>query len=220
MEIWNKLRKPPPDALKTIKAGRLKGKSDINPQWRYEAMTDAFGMCGEGWKFEIKESWIDEGSHDQKVQNVKILLYVKTNDAWGEPIPGIGGSMLIAKESAGLYTNDEALKMAVTDALGTAMKMLGVAADIYRGAWDGNKFNEPQKASGGKEEKKKTYKNFEFLGKMDKIKKEIGEDDYYALLGKHGYSKSNEISPENQVAALKAFEKKLQQVVEKREAKV
>ena len=38
--------------------------------------------------------------------------------------------------------NDEGYKMAITDALGTAMKVIGVAADIYRGNFDGSKYRE------------------------------------------------------------------------------
>ena len=57
-------------------------------------------------------------------------------------IPGIGGSMFVASEKAGLRTNDECYKMAVTDALSVAMKMLGVGADIYMGRYDGSKYAE------------------------------------------------------------------------------
>ena len=46
---------PPQDALKPITAGRLKGKSDINPQWRIQALTEQYGICGVGWAYEIKE---------------------------------------------------------------------------------------------------------------------------------------------------------------------
>jgi hypothetical protein len=50
--------------------------------------------------------------------------------------------MYIAKEKSGLRTNDEAPKMAVTDALSVACKMLGVGADIYRGRWSGRGYRE------------------------------------------------------------------------------
>jgi hypothetical protein len=39
--------------------------------------------------------------------------------------------MLIVKESAGLHTSDECYKMAVTDALSVACKVLGMGASIY-----------------------------------------------------------------------------------------
>jgi hypothetical protein len=53
--------------------------------------------------------------------------------------------MLVPLEAGGLYANDEAFKMAVTDALSVAMKMLGMGADIYAGLWDGSKYaNKPE----------------------------------------------------------------------------
>ena len=142
MEIWNKFSKPPVSALKTIQAGRLKGKSDINPQWRYQAMTEVFGVCGIGWKYEITRLWTEQASYEQVFAFASINLYIRQDDAWSDAIPAIGGSMLIQKEREGLHSNDEAYKMAVTDALGTAMKMLGVAAEIYLGNFDGSKYKE------------------------------------------------------------------------------
>ena len=141
MEFWNKAKQPPKTALKLIGAGRLKGKSDINPQWRMKVMTEHFGMCGVGWKYEIKKLWTLPGTNDQVFAFADIDLYIKDNGEWSSPIPGHGGSMLLVQEKNGIHNNDEAFKMAVTDALSTAMKALGVAADIYMGLWDGTKYN-------------------------------------------------------------------------------
>lgn len=152
LEVWNKLKQPPPSALKPIMAGRLKGKSDINPQWRYQALTEQFGPCGIGWKFEVVKLWTEPASDGQVFAFAEVRLYVTADPvdsrgAWSEAIPGIGGSLLLQKESGGIHANDEAYKMAVTDALGTAMKMLGVAADVYAGLWDGTKYRDaPQGA--------------------------------------------------------------------------
>jgi len=143
MKLWNAVNRPPSSALKPIGAGRLKGKSDINPQWRYQAMTEQFGPCGTGWKFTIDRLWLEDAFDGQKFAFASVSLFYKDynpDPAWSEAIPGIGGSMLIEQESKGPHANDEAYKMAVTDALGTAMKMIGVAADIYAGKWDGTKY--------------------------------------------------------------------------------
>lgn len=145
LSVWNKVKRPPEDALKSIKGGRLKGMTDISPQWRYQIMTEVFGVCGTGWKYEIKRLWTEVGSSDQVMAFAEVLLYIKQDGAWGDPIPGIGGAALIAKESSGLHSNDEAYKMAVTDGLSVALKMLGVAADIYSGKWDGSKYKEEEK---------------------------------------------------------------------------
>ena len=142
LELWNKLNRPPKSALKTIGGGRLKGMSDINPQWRYKALTEQFGPCGFGWKYTINKLWL-EPTGEEVVAFAMVSLYVReTEDAWSEPIPGIGGSKLVAKEKGGLYNNDEAYKMATTDAVSVAFKMLGGAADIYMGLWDGSKYRD------------------------------------------------------------------------------
>jgi len=158
MEIWNALKQPPASALKKIGGGRLKGMTDINPQWRYKAMTEQFGVCGIGWTYEIDSTWFEHGSDGQVCAFAKITLYtwIKERDAWSRGIAGIGGSMMIAKEKSGLYTSDECYKMAVTDALSVAMKMLGVASDIYEGLWDGSKYRDAPEAP---KEKQSTDKN-------------------------------------------------------------
>lgn len=144
LEIWDKLRTPPPWALKTIGAGRLKNMTDVSPMWRIQAMTEVFGPCGTAWKYEIKRLWAEPGADGQVLAFAEILLYYwvnQTND-WSAGIPGIGGSMMVVKEKNGLHTSDESYKMATTDALSVAMKCLGVAADIYAGKWDGSKYKD------------------------------------------------------------------------------
>jgi len=141
LDIYNALKQPPKEALRNIQGGRLAGKTDINPQWRYKAMTEQFGLCGMGWKFEIVRVWSEPAFEGQVFAFAEINLFVK-QDEWSNAIPGYGGSMLVEKERAGLHANDEAFKMAITDALSTAMKMLGVAADIYAGLWDGAKYRD------------------------------------------------------------------------------
>ena len=147
MEIWDKLKTPPPDALKTILAGRLKGKSDISPQWRYEAITEVYGVCGIGWKYTIDKLWTEAGSDNQIMCFALVSFYHRLEGTeWSDPIPGIGGSMLVTKESSGLHSSDEGYKMAVTDALSVALKMIGVGADVYRGLSD-SKYNKQKQTT-------------------------------------------------------------------------
>jgi hypothetical protein len=145
LEIYNKLKTPPKEALKPIKAGRLKGKTDISPQWRIQVMTEAFGPCGIGWKFEITKQWTEPADSGQIFAFVNINLYIKDGDNWSDAIPGTGGTLLIVNEKNGLYSNDEAYKMSLTDALGMAMKCLGVAADVYMGLLDSGGNNDSSK---------------------------------------------------------------------------
>lgn len=43
MTIYEQCREVPKDAQKPIAAGRLKGKTDINPMWRIKKLTELFG---------------------------------------------------------------------------------------------------------------------------------------------------------------------------------
>ena len=142
IDIYDSLARPPKDALREIQAGKLKGKTDINPQWRYKAMTEKFGLVGIGWKYEVQKLWTEAGAGNEKLAFAQVAVYIKDGDVWSEPIVGIGGSRLVQLEKGAAVSNDEGYKMAVTDAFSTALKMLGVAADIYAGRWDGTKYND------------------------------------------------------------------------------
>jgi len=145
LNIYDSLRSVPADCLRKIEKGRLKGKSDINPQWRIKVMTEQFGLCGIGWMYTVTKKWTEKGSYDQVMCFVDIELFVKVGTTWSNAIPANGGNMLVSAEKSGqnLHTSDEGYKMATTDALGTAMKMIGVAADVYMG--EGGKYAEKER---------------------------------------------------------------------------
>lgn len=142
IDVYKSLAQPPKSALREIQGGKLKGKTDINPQWRYKAMTEAFGLVGIGWKYEVRKLWTEQGAGAEKLAFAQVAVYIKDGETWSEPIEGIGGSKLVQLEKGAAVSNDEGYKMAVTDAFSTALKMLGVAADIYAGRWDGSKYKE------------------------------------------------------------------------------
>lgn len=131
MRVYEKVRDVPKEALKAIGGGRLKGMSDINPMWRIKMLTEMFGICGIGWKIEITDKRLENGSANEIVCFVDILLYVKVDGEWSAPIPGMGGSAFVTMEKSGPYTSDECFKMAYTDAISVACKSLGFAADVY-----------------------------------------------------------------------------------------
>ena len=131
MEIWQALEKTADEAKKPIEAGRLKGFTDINPMWRFKKLTEVFGPVGIGWKFVITDKQIIPGADGVVSAFVDVLLFYKQNGEWSDGVPGTGGSAFVAKEKNGLYTSDECFKMALSDAIGTACKALGMSADIY-----------------------------------------------------------------------------------------
>lgn len=139
LSVYERARQVPEDAIKPIVNGRLKGKSDINPVYRIKRMTEIFGPCGFGWRYEIVKQWLEPHGNEVKAFTL-INLYIKMNGEWSEAIPGIGGASFVSMENKGAYVNDECYKMSLTDAMSVAMKSLGVAADIYY-AKDGNNLN-------------------------------------------------------------------------------
>lgn len=145
MELYDSFRAVPENAKRSINAGRLKGKTDINPMWRIKALTERFGPCGIGWKYEITNQALQNGANGEIAAFVDIRLSYKVDDVWSEPVYGVGGSMFVAKERNGLYTSDECFKMALTDAISVAAKALGIGADVYWQA-DATKYTLPQTA--------------------------------------------------------------------------
>lgn len=142
MELYQLFRACPQEAQKAITAGRLKGKTDINPMWRIKVLTETFGPCGFGWTCKITQTWIEDSPDTgEKTANVRVELRVKHNGEWSEPIEGIGGAMFVAQEKSGLYTDDDCFKKAYTDAISVACKALGVAADIYYAKDPETKYN-------------------------------------------------------------------------------
>lgn len=158
LTLYNKFRSVPEDAQKPIAAGKLKGFTDINPMWRIKELTETFGACGFGWYIESEEHWEKQLGNEVGVF-CKVALVVKHPDTgeWSAPIIGIGGSKLAGK-GKGEGIDDEAYKMAFTDAISIACKNLGMAADIYY-AKDRTKYNTyveptPAPAKEAKEAKK------------------------------------------------------------------
>lgn len=132
MSIYSQGKQVPEEAKKPIQGGKLKGKTDINPMWRIKKLTEMFGPIGIGWYTEIVRRWT-ETVGEEICAFVDLNLYIKVDGEWSMPINGTGGSKLAQREAGGIYASDECYKMATTDALSVACKMLGIGADVY---WD------------------------------------------------------------------------------------
>lgn len=145
LSYWEFWQHVAPGMLKEIKGGNLNGKTDINPVWRFRALTEAFGPCGFGWTVREAERWTNECAGEVGAF-VKVELRINIGGTWSEPIEGVGGSKLCGK-GRGDGLNDEAWKMATTDAISVACKALGMAADVYTGS-QSHKDPDQQKTGG------------------------------------------------------------------------
>lgn len=158
MALWGSLADIPQAFQKTIRGGRLSGFTDINPQGRWLMLTEAFGVCGFGWRYEIAKTWSEPGASGEQLCFVQADLYIRSGEgvaeSWSGAITAIGGSKLIAKESAGLHSSDEGYKMALTDALGKAASMIGLGANIYLGESGSKYASAPERPAKAKAKRK------------------------------------------------------------------
>lgn len=151
LEIYEKYRKVPAEALKPFDNGNFKG-TDINSMWRIKCLTEQFGVVGHGWTTKVLRTWTETDANTKEVLAfAEIEMKVKIDGEWGEPFTATGGNKLstYVKSKDYFKTSDEAFKMAITDAFGVACKYLGIGADVYW-ANDKSKYTESQ------EEKPKT----------------------------------------------------------------
>jgi hypothetical protein len=136
MKYYNLMRAVPTEAQKRFDNGSFAG-TDIKPQWRIEKLTEVFGMCGFGWYVDVVNRHMEEASNGTVCTFVSINLYVKVGGEWSKPIYGEGGNTFVksikAKDNKPAYLSvtDEAYKMAYTDAISNAAKMIGLGADIW-----------------------------------------------------------------------------------------
>ena len=147
LAIWDKLGKTDPDHTKTFKrAGGFSGTA-VKPIYTTRKMTEQFGPAGKGWGMGEPTFQVVPASEGQ------VAVYCTVSLWWVDPadkadefgpslhqVYGVGGDMVVVKQSSGLRTDDEAFKKAFTDALGNAMKHLGMSADVHMGLFDDSKY--------------------------------------------------------------------------------
>lgn len=144
LRLWNALKRTDPRATKPfMRAGGFRG-TQIDPAWRLQAMTEAFGPVGQGWGYEQLEWTIVE-----RMVFTSVRVWYR-DPKTGEKCfsgPQWGGTELMRRRRDGTEEpNDEAFKMSVTDALGKCLLQLGLAADVYLGLFDDSKYREESEA--------------------------------------------------------------------------
>lgn len=141
MRIYDQVRSVPADALSTIEGGPLKGKSNINPQIRWELLTKLFGPVGQNVRIEQVSRWTESTPQGEVAVFCEVNLFYREDSSkeWSSPVFGQGGSMLMRRSTewvngqpvSTVHIDDEAYKKAYTDAVSVACKALGFAADVY-----------------------------------------------------------------------------------------
>ena len=171
--IYNRYREVPKEAVKPFDNGKFKG-TDINTMWRIKCLTEQFGVVGFGWTVKVLRTWTELGANEEIMAFAEVEMKVKVDGEWSEPFTATGGNLMVRlvkgkNGNEGYYSNnDEAFKMAITDAFGVACKYLGIGADIYW-ANDRTKYTEDTAEptpTAPTTEPKATVKQMELLNKL------------------------------------------------------
>lgn len=139
LTLWGLVEKTPPEHTKEITGKSYKGTSP-KPHHLVHKATETFGPCGIGWGFQIVEERIEEGAGGEKMHLARVKVWYEWNGKRGE-VEHIGGTQFSGTRSSGKhFTDEDAPKKSVTDALVKALSMIGFAGDIFMGRYDDSKY--------------------------------------------------------------------------------
>lgn len=143
LALWHKVEKTPSEHTKAISGKSYKGTSP-KPHWIIQKATETFGPCGIGWGFTVEErvenGAMIEAGFFERLHIAKVRVWYKWDGERGE-IEHIGGTPFSGRYSSGKsYTDEDAPKKSVTDALVKALSMIGFAGDIFMGRYDDSKY--------------------------------------------------------------------------------
>lgn len=148
LDLWNKLGKTDPSQTKGFKRGGGFSGTAVKPIYTEQKMTEEFGPCGIGWGFSEPHFQLVPGENKELLVYCWLTLWYVRNGERSGDIPGVGGDKVIGYIKANEQYNrperwendDEAFKKAFTDAIGNAMKHLGMSADVHMGRFDDSKY--------------------------------------------------------------------------------
>ena len=144
MALWDSVEKTPVEQTKPITGKQYRGNSP-KPHFLVKRATEAFGPCGIGWGFNIVEEKIVDGQvykdgTAERMHYAKVRVWYMQGGQKGE-VEHVGGTIFSGKRRNGDgYTDDDAPKKSVTDALVKALSMIGFAGDIFLGRYDDSKY--------------------------------------------------------------------------------
>lgn len=167
LAIWLRNEPTDPGATKEFsKTGGFKGQS-VNATYIAKRLTAEFGPCGQGWGVDVEADDLLPGAPiviDGKAVGQESVHRVRIRFWWLDRVSGekasyvaMGQTTFVGKNKHGFFTDEEAPKKSLTDAMTKAASWLGFAADIHLGLWDDNRYvahREAQEAKGAEPKEK------------------------------------------------------------------
>lgn len=139
LDLWNKVEKTDPKHTKAITGKSYQGTSP-KPHYLVHKATETFGPIGIGWGFIIVDERIEDGAGGERMHIARVKVWYEWEGKRGE-VEHIGGTQFSGIRSSGKpFTDEDAPKKSVTDALVKALSMIGFAGDIFMGRYDDSKY--------------------------------------------------------------------------------
>lgn len=139
LALWQQVEKTPVAHVKEITGKSYKGNSP-KPHYLIHKATETFGPCGIGWGFIIVDERVEEGAGGERLHVARVKVWYEWQGKRGE-VEHIGGTQFSGLRSSGKpFTDEDAPKKSVTDALVKALSMIGFAGDIFMGRYDDSKY--------------------------------------------------------------------------------
>lgn len=138
LALWNLVAKTPPGQTKKITGKPYQGTSP-KPYWLIQKATETFGPAGIGWGFQVVNERVEDGAPGDKVHIAHVRVWYKWNGETGH-VEHVGQTMFCGTNKKGPFTDEDAPKKSVTDAVVKALSMIGFAGDIFMGRYDDSKY--------------------------------------------------------------------------------
>jgi len=132
---WNRFADIDPKFTKPIAGKAYKGTSP-NPQYVILCLTEMFGPVGEGFGWEVvREEFQPLGEEVLHWCRIQFWHGDRNNrfDSYGQ-------TKALMKTKNGLLADEDAPKKSLTDAIIKAASHIGIAANIFLGRWDDQKY--------------------------------------------------------------------------------
>lgn len=145
LTLWQTVEKTDPQYTKPFSRGGGFRGTATNATYLAKKATEVFGPMGIGWGVEILDEAIMEGApldaqgNHEKIHKVRVKLWYKLDGERGEVVQ-FGQTTFVGRNRNGLFTDEEAPKKSLTDAMSKCLSLLGFSADIHLGRFDDNKY--------------------------------------------------------------------------------
>jgi hypothetical protein len=145
LKLWQLVEKTDPKYTKPFsKAGGFSGTA-INATYLVHKATSLWGPIGGAWGPVVEDEKYVTGADGTIIH----VLRIRFRHPGGE-FPSYGQTTFVGKNKNGQFTDEEAPKKSLTDAITKALSMLGFSADVFLGLYDDNKYvNDRKQEFGG-----------------------------------------------------------------------